>query len=56
MSIGQPFRIKTQTITSRHTTKICIHSLGLFIDMCKRNNLDHKRIILDIVKEAYDDR
>lgn len=54
MSIAQPFKIKTQTIASHHSTKICIHSLGLFIDMCKRNNLDHKRIILDIVKEAYE--
>lgn len=56
MSIAQPLRIKTHSIVLRHSTKICIHDLGLFIDMCKRNNLDHKRIILDIVKEKYDDR
>lgn len=54
MNIAQSIRIKTNSIVFRNFTKIYIYDLGLFVDLCKRNNLDHKRIILDIVKEAYE--
>jgi hypothetical protein len=34
--------------------RITIVRMGKFIDMCKLEGLDYKRIILDSIKEDYD--
>lgn len=55
MGISYPLWVGTQhSRHNRSVTKIRILSLGLFIDLCKINGLDHKRIILDSLKEDYD--
>jgi hypothetical protein len=54
MSIAHCKWVGTQRFSRRNNNQLDILDLALFIDLCKRNNLDYKRIILDSIKEDYD--